>query len=618
MRITLKTLIIEGFGSIIKPLVYRLDTPGITSLSGKNGSGKSTIANALCWVTYKQLAKKGATIQTWPHVGKESYMGTRVSLSFSDGKNTYKIIRCLEYQGSVLGKKGGNRLVLIKNKKVVNTERNKSDQENWIKEKLGYSFELFKNTVIFGQSLTRITSEDGPTKKRVFEEAFDTVFITKAKEIVSKKLDEDCSNSTKLQITIQGEEKLLDSQKEFLQNMKNLKKEWLNKKTKRLEEWDEKIAEALEEINDSKKRIEKATLGKGIVWIMGRKDKLTKKSNPKVIEDEFKQMIAINNLKQSQEKIWDLMNGLKTKIMGGSKKCEYCGSILNKEKAISQKKRWKNELSKLQVELSSNKDKLITMEEEYEDLKEKIKEQENIQKKIVNYARIISAVSILQEGIRQLILKRKSYIKEVEKIHAEECPGSSKSKRLELEKTISESHIKLEGFRNELASITKQISINEWLLKDPLSNSGLKAYIFDSMLERVNKYCNDYSSITGFRINVYIDMSTAHKNIDVSIFKNDNEVPYKDLSGGQKQLVDITMAFALNDTVNSVKPINILFLDEVFESLDSDNIELVENLIKDKSHKRTIHVISHRSSFLPSNSNTIELELNSKGQTVLV
>lgn len=40
------------------------------------------------------------------------------------------------------------------------------------------------------------------------------------------------------------------------------------------------------------------------------------------------------------------------------------------------------------------------------------------------------------------------------------------------------------------------------------------------------------------------------------------------------------MAFAMHEALTASKGINLAFLDEVFESLSSDNIELVINLIK--------------------------------------
>ena len=114
--ITLQSIEIEGFGSVITPIKYKINRPGLNIISGPNGAGKSTITNALAWVGWGQLVKpRPSSIIPWPHVITEQYHGTRVLLKFQDGKNKYQIIRCNEYKGKVLGKVGGNRLIILEN-----------------------------------------------------------------------------------------------------------------------------------------------------------------------------------------------------------------------------------------------------------------------------------------------------------------------------------------------------------------------------------------------------------------------------------------------------------------------------------------------------------------------
>ena len=57
-----------------------------------------------------------------------------------------------------------------------------------IEEILGYSYDLFKNSIIFGQKLKRLISETGPNKKKVFDDAFEVTYIPKAKKIAELKL----------------------------------------------------------------------------------------------------------------------------------------------------------------------------------------------------------------------------------------------------------------------------------------------------------------------------------------------------------------------------------------------------------------------------------------------
>ena len=95
-----------------------------------------------------------------------------------------------------------------------------------------------------------------------------------------------------------------------------------------------------------------------------------------------------------------------------------------------------------------------------------------------------------------------------------------------------------------------------------------------------------------------------------------NIVDYSELSGGQKQLVHIAMAFAMHVTTTSSKGINILFLNEIFEHLDYENVEIIVSLIRKMSGtNKSIYIITHQSSLPISNSRTLALD-RKKGQTI--
>lgn len=85
------------------------------------------------------------------------------------------------------------------------------------------------------------------------------------------------------------------------------------------------------------------------------------------------------------------------------------------------------------------------------------------------------------------------------------------------------------------------------------------------------------------------------------------DVPFEDLSGGQKQLVNLAIAFAMNEILSQSKQINIAFLDEVFESLSSNNIELVSELIRKIYKNKTLFLITHQES-LPINAKTLKVK----------
>jgi DNA repair exonuclease SbcCD ATPase subunit len=82
------------------------------------------------------------------------------------------------------------------------------------------------------------------------------------------------------------------------------------------------------------------------------------------------------------------------------------------------------------------------------------------------------------------------------------------------------------------------------------------------------------------------------------VYEGQYPVPYEDLSGGQGQLVNIAIAFAIHDVV-AADNVNLLILDEVFESLSSGNVEIVSSVISDKSADKSLFLITHQQDFTP-------------------
>ena len=160
----------------------------------------------------------------------------------------------------------------------------------------------------------------------------------------------------------------------------------------------------------------------------------------------------------------------------------------------------------------------------------------------------------------------------------------------------------------------RRLQTYNWLINDPLSNKGLKVFIFDSMMEAINNALKRYANKIGFKIILKVDLNSARKSIDTFIYAGDTMIPYEDLSGGQSQLIHVAIAFAISDVVDGDTGCNLLILDEIFESLSAENVDLVSDLIVLKSHNKSVHLITHLEKFNPTNSRLIRLGLV-KGST---
>lgn len=103
-------------------------------------------------------------------------------------------------------------------------------------------------------------------------------------------------------------------------------------------------------------------------------------------------------------------------------------------------------------------------------------------------------------------------------------------------------------------------------------------------------------------------MGTARKEFVTLIERDGMIIDYDELSGGEKQLVCVAMAFAMNEALTASKGINLAFLDEVFESLSSDNIEVVTSLIRHIFKEKTLFLITHLDSLPLGNTKSCKLK----------
>lgn len=159
----------------------------------------------------------------------------------------------------------------------------------------------------------------------------------------------------------------------------------------------------------------------------------------------------------------------------------------------------------------------------------------------------------------------------------------------------------------ETTSLTKEAKAKELkahsleALADIFGNSGLKSYIFDSVTPRLNELINSYLKRLD---DIQVEFSTQkqlksgelREKFDIIVNTANGQSSFDALSGGEKQRVSLAISLAMNKMMREIAgdPLNILFLDEVAESLDESSAEAVYGLINDfAGDVDNIFVISH-------------------------
>lgn len=521
----------------------------------------STILSALVWAIYGKNLKGVSDVNTWKEVRPKDYKGTMVQVFFQKDTHTYKIIRCQKYE-EVLedGAKGKDRLVFIKDGDIIDI-KGKGKIQDALNREIGLSYTLFMNSIMFGQGIKRLIQESNSDKKKIFEEVFDLEFLNLAKGIALQDKNNIVAQINEVEHQSQLLKKELEANREAYFDLRDREKSFKKKnreERKSLKQDREKLTELLIQKQKQIKDEVDASI------------KIKIKNQNKLISDIRGKL---NNAKKiSNVSLKEVIKELVIQLEGGNYKraLRDAKSIYN---AFSDIEKYEKKYSKAQDRL----EELENVDERYKKLKSDC---DDIADDLASIDEDLAKLK--QEKLKVMSPKYKQKLKEIRK-NLRKVDEDFHNKELELENY-------------------------NWLINDPLGNNGIKAYLFDSSLEFLNRTLDKYSEVLGFRIEFNIDLGTARKDFVTLIERDGMIMDYDELSGGEKQLCNVAMAFAMNESLTASKGINIAFLDEVFESLSSDNVEVVTSLIRHIFKEKTLFLITHLDSLPLGNTKILQVE----------
>lgn len=521
----------------------------------------STLLNALVWALYGKNIKGVSEVNTWKEYQPKDYKGTRVEVFFQKNQDSYKVIRCQKFKDYLEdGAKGNDRLIIIKNAEIINI-KGKNELQNAINKELGLSYLLFMNSIMFGQGIKRLIQESNSDKKKLFEEVFDLEYLNLAKGIANQDKAVILNEINQLESESLSLKKELEANKEAYFDLRSREKSFkkdLREKSRKLKE--------------ERKDLTALLIAK-----------------QKHISDEVDVAIEQKVRNQTQA-VQEIKNRIK----------------INKETLSTPL----NELVDESIELIKNKQykealKMLTPiskafkeREELQDLyEESIERLDELEFNCSKYKTLVKECSDIASDLADIDQEIKDLKNQKLKVMSTKYKERLKKIRKDLRRVDEDYHnreLELENYN--------------WLINDPLGNKGIKAYLFDSSLHLLNRTLASYSEVLGFRIEFNIDLNSTRKDFVTLIERDNHIIDYDELSGGEKQVCNLCMAFAMHEALTASKGINLAFLDEVFESLSSDNIELVINLIKHIFNGKSLFLITHHDSLPLSNTKILQVE----------
>lgn len=257
----------------------------------------------------------------------------------------------------------------------------------------------------------------------------------------------------------------------------------------------------------------------------------------------------------------------------------------------------KEEISNIQTEFGLKKDELIVIENNIQDLSNKIIELERKSHK--------EHIIILAEEISLLEREYKSIEASIQNLNLELGILSEKikSKQLDADKIVV--------IENRVKELEKELKIRQVVTRG-FSTSGIPSLvIMNTILEDLQTETNQLLAQIRPGVEIKFDNSQEDK-LEIIYYVNGLEKDLEQLSGGQRVTIIFALKIGLLFALQNRLSIDIQFLelDEIDQSLDKATIDAFVDLVKKLQNNFKIFVITHNDDLKSKFSNIISVEYN--------
>ncbi len=150
-------------------------------------------------------------------------------------------------------------------------------------------------------------------------------------------------------------------------------------------------------------------------------------------------------------------------------------------------------------------------------------------------------------------------------------------------KKLEESNIQLKETIKKIESDNEKYSN----LNEIFSLTGIRKNIIKNIVDPINDYLSNYLDEMDSEYRVVLN-----DEFDADIYERFiNKIHPESLSSGETRKINIAIALSYLEIIRKMRKNNLLFLDEVFANIDSDNIDILLRILKKFSRKYNINIV---------------------------
>jgi DNA repair exonuclease SbcCD ATPase subunit len=521
----------------------------LTLLIGANGSGKSTMLDALCFALFNRPFRN---IKKEQIVNTINDGGTLVELEFQIGTKMFKIIRGIKptifeiYSDGVL----------------LNQDASSIDYQNVLEDQiLRLNYRAFKQIAVLGSSSYQPFMQMRPRHRReVVEEILD-IRVLSHMDVLTRNQQTELGKKI---IEARHQCDLIESKYELetkhFQDLKNRSMGDIDIKKNKLQQNNdakEQYLRKIQRLNDDYKKLEED------------------------IQD--KQKIE-NKLKQLEKLETKIEQNLTThekslKFFEENDNCPTCTQKIQPE--------FRDE--KIEYE----KKKLTTLNDGMKDL---VNEISKVEGKITEFDKLSQKMYDINIEMSKLNTSIDELKKFSDSLHNEILLLEGKEEDTKnIEEQLTNLKQQLEQTKIELNTIVEEKKYID-VIREILSDKGAKAKIIKKYLPIMNTLINQYLQSMDFFINFHLD-----EEFNETVKSRHRDVfDYNSFSEGEKMRIDLALVFtwrAIAKMKNSANT-NLMVLDEIFDSsLDGQGTDDFFKIVR-KMENENIFIISHKGDIL--------------------